>query len=1154
MNELRGEEAIFDAAISLPPSERTAFLDQACGHDSALRRSVEALLRACEHSGSLLDDPALPELGKILSPASPLLEQPGDRIGGYKLLQQIGEGGCGAVYMAEQEAPVRRRVALKVIKLGMDTKRVVARFEAERQALALMDHPNIARVLEAGATESGRPFFVMELVRGTRITDYCDQNKLSTSERLALFVQVCRAIQHAHQKGIIHRDIKPSNILVTLHDGVPIPKVIDFGIAKATSDQRLTDKTVFTAFEQFVGTPAYMSPEQAEMSGLDIDTRSDIYALGVLLYELLTSKTPFDSKDLLAAGLDEMRRTIREREPMRPSTCLSTMLAGELTATAQHRHTDASRLIHLLGGDLDWIVMKCLEKDRSRRYETANGLASDVQRHLHNEPIVARPPSAFYRFQKLTRRNKAAFITASIGAAGVLCALVVLFASNVRVTKEKNQKDVALKEKGLALEAARTSERQARDQLFLALRSQAQARRYSRQTGQRLDSLAALEAAARIRPDEELRDDAIASFALPDIRRGPIWRAMESTSRAITFDSSYERAARLEENGMISIRTVPDDRELQRFGPVSGPCTNGCSLFLSPDGAFLALRDGVFHLHVWRCADGHSLFAPEGIEAWSAAFSPLGWQLAVVHQNSLLCFDLATGKEIHRWRLRSSAYSLAFSPDCRNLAVGSVNSSSAFIYDAADGRALAELPLQQCEQQIVAWHPQGRHLAIAGSDPRIQIWDVEMPRKVATLDGHVQQVTFLSFHPDGELLASGGWEGILRLWDPASGRQVIQMPLGVLGRFSTDGRWLGAGMKDGGRVQLLEVTPTREYHTLINSAGAEETIYYQGSINPDGRLLALGMGDGVRLWDLSTRATVAFLPIGTVQSVQFRPDGRRLVTCGSESGLQEWAIERDPGSLGTLRLGPPHPIGLPWAPTRFSENSQSPLAAVTSEQMGQTLVLDTKSGIVVGPAMPHPQTCYVALSEDDRWMASAGWHSDSVRLWDAQSSKLVKEWVLGRPMNVFFTPDSRELIICRGDEFIFVDLQTQDVRRRLRPEIGLYPGHVAFSPDGKLMALEMAPGVVHLKETSTARTIAKLEDPFGDRATWIGFTPSGTQLVVAARYATAIHLWDLEAIRGRLATMGLDWDWPKFLPSPKSDKPPLAESPIKIQVITARSH
>src|SRR6266496_5168274 len=336
------ERQLFFRALEKPAGEaRAAFLDGVCGDDPDLRRRLEALLQQFETLGTFLEEPAVsaPDSLHRLSaggdsptetvPAETLTEKAGDRIDRYKLLQQIGEGGCGVVYMAEQEEPVRRRVALKVIKLGMDTKQVIARFEAERQALALMDHPNIAKVLDAGATETGRPYFVMELVRGIKITEYCDQNKISTDERLKLFVQVCHAIQHAHQKGIIHRDIKPSNILVTLHDGVPVPKIIDFGIAKATTDQRLTDKTLFTAFEQFIGTPAYMSPEQAEMSELGVDTRSDIYSLGILLYELLTGKTPFETKRLVAAGLDEIRRIIRQEELLRPSTRLHTLDKAE---------------------------------------------------------------------------------------------------------------------------------------------------------------------------------------------------------------------------------------------------------------------------------------------------------------------------------------------------------------------------------------------------------------------------------------------------------------------------------------------------------------------------------------------------------------------------------------------------------------------------------------------------------------------------------------------------------------------------------------------------------------------------------------------------------------------------------------------------------
>ncbi|HSU54170.1 MAG TPA: serine/threonine-protein kinase [Candidatus Dormibacteraeota bacterium] len=432
------KQEIFGAAVEIEDeAERNALLEAACAGDAQLRAQVEELLGTTAQADGFFEECATviaaskEELEPLFSrngagrdgqPKEPIGELVGSTIGSYKLLQALGEGGCGAVYLAEQEKPVHRTVALKVIKLGMDTKSVIARFEAEQHALALMDHPGIARVLDAGATDSGRPYFVMELVRGVRITTYCDENKLNVEDRLNLFIQVCQAVQHAHQKGIIHRDIKPSNILVTTHDSIPTPKVIDFGIAKAI-EGRLTDQTVLTPYEHFIGTPAYMSPEQAELRGLDVDTRSDIYSLGVLLYELLTGKTPFDQKDLLALGTEEMRRTLREREPLRPSKRFGALPIKDMIEAASRRRDTTPRLESVLRGDLDWIVMKALEKDRGRRYETANGLALDIQRYLHNEPVTARPPSRWYRLRKLVRRNRAVFAAGT----GIALALAIGF-------------------------------------------------------------------------------------------------------------------------------------------------------------------------------------------------------------------------------------------------------------------------------------------------------------------------------------------------------------------------------------------------------------------------------------------------------------------------------------------------------------------------------------------------------------------------------------------------------------------------------------------------------------------------------------------------------------------------------------------------------
>jgi len=627
-----------------------------------------------------------------------LTEGPGDRIGHYKLLEQIGEGGCGVVYMAEQTEPIRRRVALKIVKLGMDTKQVIARFEAERQALALMDHPNIAKVLDAGATETGRPYFVMELVRGVRITDYCDQNQLPTQERLDLFMQVCHAVQHAHQKGIIHRDLKPSNILVTLHDGAPAPKVIDFGIAKATQPP-LTDKTRVTSFQQFVGTPAYMSPEQAGMSGLDIDTRSDIYSLGVLLYELLTGRLPFELKELAQAGLDEMRCLIRQQDPPKPSTRLSTLAGAELSTTARQRQIEPPKLLKLVRGDLDWIVLKCLEKDRARRYGTANGLVDDLMRHLHDEPITARQPGPLYRFKKMVRRNKLAF--AATGT--VALALVIgLGFSTWMFLREKHARFLA-------------EARAYASDMSLASRTA------DLQTG--LGSVAQLVSIWRdYRPD----------------LRGWEWHYLDGLCRQelVTLPANS--------NGLRSVAWSPDGRLLATAGAdgivklwdalagrevatLYGHTGGVTSVSWSPDGKQVATASKDQTIKLWDALTSTKVGTLLGhtSEVNSVSWSPIGDKLASAGADRMIrIWDLASRKQIRETYTRSRIQTLCWSHNGERLAAAGT-SGFLKLWDGATGRELLDFGTNTGMgwRAAVAWSPDDKRLATGGDDFVVRVWD-----------------------------------------------------------------------------------------------------------------------------------------------------------------------------------------------------------------------------------------------------------------------------------------------------------------------------------------------------------------------------------------------------------------------------------------------
>jgi len=1038
-------ETLFHQALELEPHERAAFLTSACASDAALRRRVEALVAAHEQAGGFLPQGIGVATASALG-ESPNTESIGTVIGHYKLLEKLGEGGFGAVWAAEQTQPLRRRVAVKIIKLGMDTKQVIARFEAERQALAMMDHPNIAKALDAGTTESGRPYFVMELVHGIPITRYCDEERLGVRERLDLFIRICHAIQHAHQKGIIHRDIKPANVLVTLHDGVPVPKVIDFGIAKATQAE-LTEKTIYTQFQQFIGTPAYMSPEQAEMSGLDIDTRSDIYSLGVLLYELLTGNTPFDGKALLQAGLDEMRRIIREQEPTRPSTKLN-----QTRAAAAARGSAKSKIQCLYGSspkseidkDLDWIVMKCLEKDRTRRYETANGLAMDLKRHLNNETIIARPPSSAYRLQKAFRRNRLAFTAATMVAAALILGLGLSTWMFLRERQARSESDQR---------AATITRNLYFTEMILAGQAATEPGGIAR----------VAEITAQWRPQRNAPDP-----------RGWEWYYLRSLIHLEAFTINGHT------NAVNSVAWSPDGQRL-----ASASVDNTIMISDAGNGSILLTLRG--HTNAVN----------------SVAWSPDGKRLATGSRDrSIKVWDAATGTETMTLLGHTSAVrTVSWSPDGKRLASGSYN-HIVRIWDSVTGQPVRVLTGHTNMINAVAWSPDGKQLVSASGDHTMKVWRTDVAQEPQTFYAHVspQAVNSVSWSPDGKYLASGGNDHKVMVCDAETGTNVFQVgghTTHVLSvAWSRDGQRLVSGSADN-TVIIWDVANRTNIVTLRGHTNAVNSVTW----SPDGKRLVSGSADAtVKVWDiLNDEAMTLRGHTNWVRSVSWSPDGKRLASGGADNLIKLWDAARRTNLL-TLRGHTDAVFLVAWSPDgkQLASTSHDSTVGVWNLETATNIFLQGPTGGVFS----------AAWSPDGTRLATSSWGEQKVRIWDMATKKIIRTLSdhTRRIFSAAWSPDGQRLASTSTDSTVKIwDPVAGKVIHTLIGHADEVRS-VVWSRDGKRLASASMDGTIKVWDADHGTNTLTLRGHTGP-VVLVAWSPDGKRLA-SASFDYTLKIWD----------------------------------------------